>query len=237
MSKIKKLAAVLLSAVMFVCCFSVQASADSIEDTAKSISNGKSYSTQLYNYEDHADYKINATKSGTLKIKISSAKISSTYIYVYDSDGNDVKLSEKSVSSGNANYRSYGGCTICDWKDTVEKFVGTLSYSIKKGTYYIRFTRYSGSGSGKITFSATFPSSSSSSGKITGIAVPMKVNGTMQLAAAGASGTSGTVTWSSSDKSVASVSSNGKVTAKKKGIAVITAKLGSSSASIVINVT
>ena len=39
-------------------------------------------------------------------------------------------------------------------------------------------------------------------------------------------GTNKTVKWSSSDKNIATVSSKGKVTAKKKGTATITAKVG-----------
>ncbi len=49
-----------------------------------------------------------------------------------------------------------------------------------------------------------------------GKAVQLKIQGTSQK-----------VTWSSDKRSVASVDSKGKVTAKKKGTAVITAKIGS----------
>ena len=62
----------------------------------------------------------------------------------------------------------------------------------------------------------------------------MKVGGTMQLSTdAGSTG----ITWSSSKSSVAAVSSAGKVTAKKAGTTVITAKSGSSTAKIQIKVT
>ncbi len=50
------------------------------------------------------------------------------------------------------------------------------------------------------------------------------------------SGTSSAVSWSSSDKSVATVSSKGKVVGKKKGTAYITAKSGGSSVSCVVEV-
>lgn len=61
---------------------------------------------------------------------------------------------------------------------------------------------------------------------------PMKINKTSILLVKGqtsklkASNAAGKVSWSSSKKSVASVSGNGKVTAKKKGKAVITARAG-----------
>ena len=46
----------------------------------------------------------------------------------------------------------------------------------------------------------------------------------------------GAVTWTSSKTSVATVSSNGKITAKSKGSAVITAKTGKNSVKIKITV-
>lgn len=45
-------------------------------------------------------------------------------------------------------------------------------------------------------------------------------------------GTKKKVTWSSSKKSVATVTSKGKVTAKKKGTATITAKVGSKNTNV-----
>ena len=61
---------------------------------------------------------------------------------------------------------------------------------------------------------------------------PMKINKTSIILVKGqtsklkASNAAGKVSWSSSKKSIASVSGNGKVTAKKKGKAVITARAG-----------
>lgn len=242
MTKLKKMTAVLLSMVMFMCCFAVQASAESIYNTAKAISSGKSYSTQLYNDGDTADYKITATKSGSLVIKLTS-QMYRTDVYVYDSDGNMVQLSDRKATSGEANWDSYDYCSYNYWNETVEKFAGTLTYGIKKGTYYIRFERYirwsnTYSGNGKINFTATFPTSTSSStAKINYLSIPMKVGSTMQLSAVLSKTTIASVTWSSSKSSVASVSSKGKVTAKKAGSTVITAKLGTSTVKLRIKVT
>ena len=239
MTKLKKITAVLLSVVMFMCFFAVQASAESIYNTAKAISSGKSYSTQLYNYRDTADYKITATKSGSLVIKLTS-QMYLTEVYVYDSDGNMVQLSDRKATSGEAKWHSDNYYSYNYWNETVEKFAGTLTYGIKKGTYYIRFERASdsGSGNGKINFTATFPTTSSSStAKINYLSIPMKVGSTMQLSAVLSKTTVASVTWSSSKSSVASVTSKGKVTAKKAGSTVITAKLGTSTVKLRIKVT
>lgn len=237
MSKFKRLAAVLLSAVMLVCALSVTAGAASIESTAKSISSGKTYSAQLFSSQDNADFKIEAKKDGFLKLNL-TVKLSTFNVIVLDENGNEVKVAETKISSG---YNNIYYDTKYYWNDNVEKFVGIITYKITKGTYYIRLNHptydngYDIKGNGKLSLTATFPSGSSA--KLTGIIVPMKVYGTLQLSAAASASTSETVKWSSSNTSVATVSSTGKVTAKKKGTATITAKLGDSSASIVIKVT
>lgn len=65
-----------------------------------------------------------------------------------------------------------------------------------------------------------------SSGKSASNILPGKCD-TLSLGAA-LSGGSGTVTWKSSKSSVATVSSKGKITAKKAGSTIITAKCGTS---------
>ena len=63
----------------------------------------------------------------------------------------------------------------------------------------------------------------SAAGKINKKKATFKVGHTLQL---GVTGTKGKVKWTSSKKSVATVSSKGRVKAKKKGSATITAKIG-----------
>ena len=63
----------------------------------------------------------------------------------------------------------------------------------------------------------------SAAGKINKKKATLKVGQTLQLKV---TGTKGKVKWKSSKKSVATVSSKGRVKAKKKGSATITAKVG-----------
>ena len=95
----------------------------------------------------------------------------------------------------------------------------------------------------KFTYPATSSNTSKSSsdatidtalGKMTALTVTLKKGSTLQLGAT-VSG-KGTVAWSTSKRSVATVSDKGKVTAKAKGSAVITAKLGSTSYAITVKV-
>lgn len=64
---------------------------------------------------------------------------------------------------------------------------------------------------------------SASAAKLNKTSISLNVGKTYTLKAAG---TTGKITWTSNNKSVATVSSKGVVTAKKKGTAVITAKYG-----------
>lgn len=121
------------------------------------------------------------------------------------------------------------------WNDTIEKFKGAVSYSVKSGTYYIRFERnsYSYNGNGKLTFTATFPTNTTTA-KLNYITISMNRGDSLSLGA-DMTGT-GEVTWKSSKPSVASISSSGKVTAKAKGTTVISAKCGKTTKKIKIKV-
>ena len=229
----RKIAAVLSAAVIAVsACASmaVTAGADSIYDTAKAISSGKSVSTILPAYSDTADYKITVSGSGTLKFSIES-QMKELYMFVYDSDGNKISTIANTDTSG---YSAEIGVKshYMQWNNTVEKYKGTVSYSVKSGTYYIRFNRTSSSGNGKLTFTATYPTGSSSKAKINYITLNLSKGDSLSL---GADMTgSGTVTWKSSNSSAVSVTSSGKVTAKGYGSAVITAKVGKTTKKIKI---
>ena len=150
----------------------------------------------------------------------------------------------EAVSAGGVSSSQNGDSYYCaKWNSVTEKYIGTISYGVSKGTYYIRFERSSSnSGNGKINFTATFPSSSESSsssssststGKVSYLTLTMSKGWSLQLGAV-VSPSGKKVTWKSSKKSVVSVSSNGLITAKKKGTAIITAKCGSSTKKIKI---
>ena len=229
----RKIVAVLSAAVIAVsACASmaVTAGADSIYDTAKAISSGKSVSTILPAYNDTADYKITVSGSGTLKFSIES-QMKELYMYVYDSDGNKISTIANTDTSGySADIGVKSHYTV--WNNTVEKYKGTVSYSVKSGTYYIRFNRTSSSGNGKLTFTATYPTGSSSKAKINYITLNLSKGDSLSL---GADMTgSGTVTWKSSNSSAVSVTSSGRVTAKGYGSAIITAKVGKTTKKIKI---
>lgn len=238
MKVFKKIAAILSAAVIAVTAaasMAVTVGADSIANTATAITSGKAVSTILPSYEDTADYKITVKSAGTLKLSVES-QMSQASVCVYDSDGNKLSTIANTTTSGWCS--SIGEYThYMNWNSTIEKYKGTVSYSVKAGTYYIRFERTNRTGNGKLTFTATYPSGTSSSGsssasnaKVHYIVLYLEKGDRLSLGATITKGAK--VTWKSSNTSVASVSSSGKLTAKGKGSAIITAKCGSSSKTI-----
>ena len=70
MKKARRILALLLIMVMALTAVPVTAGAASIYDTAVAITSGQKASTSLYNINDTADFKINVTKAGELKLLI-----------------------------------------------------------------------------------------------------------------------------------------------------------------------
>lgn len=233
MKHLKKILAAALAAAMAFVMLAVPASAESIADTAKAIKSGKSYSAILPSNGNTADYKITVSKNGTLKLDIVSV-MSSSRVYVYDSDGNNVTSIKTEATSGDIGSAG-GNSDWCGGNKIIEKFKGSISYSVNKGTYYIRVRREWASydyGSGDLTLTATFPSSDSSSTSSSPyLTLEVKKGSSVQLGT-----TISGATWSTSKKSVATVSSSGKVTAKKKGSAIITAKVNGTTIKVKIKV-
>ncbi len=235
MKHIRKILAIAMVMVMALTALTFSGGAESIYDTAKSITNGQTVNTVLYNTGDYVDYKVNVTSSGLLKLSL-TAKMQYTNIYVYDANGNKVPVANHTyTSSGYTNYNQKGDSYFeTKWNSTTEQFVGTVSYQVTKGTYYIRIERYySSRGDGNIKLTATFPSTTASKGKLYYLSLTVDKGDTIKLGAVVSSGSK--VTWTSSKPAVASVSS-GKVTAKTKGSTIITAKCGSTSQKIKITV-
>lgn len=233
----KKIMSVVLAAVMVIGTFAVSVSAASIYDTAVNLPSGKKQTFTLSSDLQDKDYKVVLSKNGTLKININS-NLSKAYLKVFDSDGNRVDCTEYdfTVGSGKANDGDIN--ILCQWNKTTENFKCTAKYKLKKGTYYIRFTRSYSNGNGKTTLTATYPSKDSadgSSGKISYLTLEMEAGDTLRLGAV-AEPADAEIKWTSSKTNVATVSASGKVTAKKEGSTIITAKSGSSSVKIKINV-
>lgn len=234
---LKKIAAVITTAAIALSAMvitSATAGADSIYDTATSISSGKAVSTTLYSAGNCADYKVKVTEKGLLKLNV-TAEMSTLHIYIYDTNGDKIELADREVSSGKCSkYNiSEGDGTYCTWNSTVERFIGTVNYQVSKGDYYIRFKRYGSTGNGKLSFTATFPSTTAPTTKISYLTLELTKGTSIKLGAV-VTPTGSTVTWKSSNSSVATVSSTGKVTAKTKGSAIITAKSGTSTQKIKI---
>ncbi|MGN0699859.1 MAG: Ig-like domain-containing protein, partial [Oscillospiraceae bacterium] len=109
----------------------------------------------------------------------------------------------------------------------VEKFKGVISYPVSKGDYYIRFMRHGYcNGNGKLSFTATFPSTTTTA-KISYLTLELSKGSSIKLGTV-VTPAGSAVTWKSSKPSVATVSGTGKVTAKAKGTTYITAQSGTS---------
>lgn len=222
--KLKKLAAAVLAAVTLVLAMAVPVSADSIFDTAKNIDSGKKV-TKTLGKGKSMDYKITPTEKGTATVKL-TAKTNCCEFYVYDSDGNEVSFTcDATLGSMN----SYNKRDLY-WDSTSEVFKGTLSFNVKANkTYYIKIKNYSYAVSGDWEFTASFKYPTGETEPTALMSLTLKKGDTVQLGANGDG-----AKWSTSKKSVATVSANGLVTAVKKGKAVITLKCGSKTQTIEI---
>ncbi len=216
--KLKRILAAALAAATLVLTAST-VSADSIFDTAKNIDSGKKISKTM-DTNDSLEYKITPTEKGTATVKL---MFQSDYLKfnVYDEDGETVDH-EHDVKMGMSLSTSYA------WDSSARCFKGTLSFDVKANkTYYIQFKRNSAVGSGKIEASFKYPSEEQEPTAL--MTLNLKKGDTVQLGVNGDK-----ASWKTSQKSVATVSESGLVTAVKKGKAVITLKCGSKTQTIEI---
>lgn len=251
MKKITKVLSVLMAAVMLMTALCVPVSAADEFEKAKLVNSGSKVSFELKATKYESDgrtspggtgipkyFKVELSKKGTLKLDIISAT-SNVHIQVMDEEGAELFRPSKIVeTTGNVLDQPSKKCEIY-WDSSIKKSKCTLSYALDKGTYYVKaYLGMYATVKGKTSVSFTYPqdkSESSDSAKITSFTITLKKGSTLQLGTI-LSG-EGTVKWSTSKKSVATVTSKGKVTAKAKGTAVITAKTGDSSMKITIKVT
>lgn len=238
-----------MAAIMLMTALCIPASAADEYAGAKTVNSGSKVSFELKakKYRDDGSFddngiakifKVELSKKGTLQLDIISA-VSTTQIQVIDEDGAETfKYSEKKITSGQY-YDMLGtnGSQLA-WEKSLKKSKATLKYELEKGTYYVKvYGKTFAVAEGKTSITFTYPQAAKAekSTEITSFTVTLKKGSTLQLGTI-LSG-EGTVKWSTSKKAVATVSSKGKVTAKGKGTAVITAKAGDSSMKITIKVT
>lgn len=222
--KLKKIAAAILAAVMVILTGAMTASADSIFDSAKSIDSGKKVS-KVIDTGKSLSYKITPTEKGTASVKVTS-KTFLFYFYVYDQDGNDVAY-EYNATMGQ---KGAGSSNAFSWDRNAETFKGTFTWDVKANkTYYVQIKRYNYStqGSGKFEASFKYPVGEAEKNDSPLMTLTLKKGEAVQLG----STASGAV-WTSSQKSVATVSDSGLVKGVKNGRSVITLKSGSQSQKI-----
>ena len=226
---------------------------------------GRKYAYDVGYYSDHmAYYKFELKSAGDLDLKINIDGADQVFVDLYRQDGNQARPQTAKYTSGKL-FNS-GSTVFCRWKDYSKVITGTIPYKgLKAGIYYLRFTgvsvesvdpspyysktirggEYTGVIKATLSFTPTSSSSSGSSsssssskttGKLEYLSVTLKKGSTLSLGAV-TTGSSDGITWSSSKKSVATVNSKGKITAKAAGNAIITAKLGSTSVKIKVVVT
>ena len=192
-------------------------------------------------------YKITANKDGYLYLEVESTA-SQLFFAACDADGKRYE-GKTQINAGYAS-TEVGETEITVHKDARKsKIQATVYFKVKKGTNYVEIygDKNGKKESGESAIKFTYPASSSNTtkssgdavldsalGRINALTVSLKKGKTLQLGAE-TSGR-GAVKWTTSKRSVATVSSKGKVTAKAKGTAIITAKLGSTSFSITVKV-
>ena len=205
MSRFKKMTAVLLSVVMFVCCFAVQAGAKGVFDNAVKITALEFYSKNFKHKGDEALYKIVLPSSG--KITISVTKSNGTWGtvngYIYNTNAEVIASTE----STNVWYsKLYGGGA---WEID----------DLKKGTYYFKMrANYDDWHIDDFYYTFTPDEKPTIS-----LALNVKVGDELDFSAL-ASNYTGKVTYKTTDSKVASIE-KGKVTCKKAGKAKIRAYL------------
>ncbi len=253
MSKIRKVTAVLLSVIMLVCCFTVNAGA---EET-RYLKSGKKTVVTLKPGESAA-YEFSVAEESDFSIDILMVQASWGLMNIYDdATGDAVNPEGWEHKNGEGGWDPNIKAMRLFWDSDPQgmfNYEGSVRYHLFSGRYHLEikvpkakeflpdneYKQWVKEGStdfewsGKITFTANYKSGDA---EIDGFEITVKKGATIQLGALVSGGNGEKTTWSSSGKKIASVNSKGKVTAKKAGTAVITAKVGNSTATITIKVT
>ncbi len=197
-------------------------------------------SESTYTFPDNGKVRLlyTADKNGVLTMKFTYTSVYFIGVMTWGDDNYNVEYlrpSSVTASKGTAAVMDIGGEAgdVTGFTMNADKSGGcvcTVKYNVKKGYNLLTLSNESESSAdkrkgGKLTVSTSFGTKQAS---IERLSVTLTKGSTLQLGALLTDSTAGTVKWSSSKSTVAAVSSKGKVTAKKKGTAVITAAYGDS---------
>ena len=248
----KKFLACLIIGIMAVTSFTVAAGAAlDLYPDAVAIKSGKEVTGKLVNNEDSIIYKLVCSGKGELNINY-MAKIgrgyrsggyieNGTVISIIDTKGSTIYRDKVKIDSGYES--SYG---YLNYDNNTGVFSGELTYNLSsKGTYYIKILRHNADGSGEYSITATFPTSTTTTTKTTTsttstntgtFRLTLYEEDSIKLDAVFPTTSTTAVTWSTSDKTVARVTTKGRVVAVSEGNAVITATRGTEKMKIRIRV-
>lgn len=227
MKKLNKVLAMLISAVIMITVLSVSAFADQYSD-AKVLNSKKTVSESIKRDVTKL-YKIVVASDGEVKLDWSTT-MAWFEVRVIDEDGVSQKVTTCDVKAGTLLAGGENDTFIdCVYDNASQKFTASAAFSVKKGTYYVKIWTPRSYGldlntdEGTYKLTATYPSKTVAK-EFSYLGIAMKKGSTMQLEAVDAD--KDDTSWSSNKKSIVTVSSTGKLTAKKKGTAIITCESG-----------
>ncbi len=250
MRKLKAFLVLVMVLVVTFCC-TVSAGAYDMGEDASKLEVGELKSFNLfyshgwtgYDFTSYFSFESGGEGTMSLYIKVDA----SPDITLYDENGERVAIDNVSTVTGSAKLEHSNLDIYADSKrvevepsDAFGYYEGTISYKVKKGTYYIEYKEL-----GNKKFNSDYNIASLDmkvdapqkkvTPKISYFNLSLPVGESIQAGAV-LSGGSGTVTWKSIKPSIASVTSKGKITANKRGATTITAKCGTSTIKLKITV-
>ncbi|MBR5089148.1 MAG: Ig-like domain-containing protein [Ruminiclostridium sp.] len=264
MSKIKRLAAALLSAAMLACCFTVPASADSgnlvkngnANDglnrwttdstgwyTTVSVDSVSAYDSYFFTSEECSAGRSRIYQDINVKKYAGKKSVLSAYVRDWKNGHGDesmimVEFLNSSGSVLDSASKAMSGSAT--WtKISVTRTIPKKAVTARISLYAIKHSgTYCDAYFDNVSFIVKGDVSSSSSDvELTGIQVNLKPGETLNLSGILSGETDDNILWKSSKTDVAKVSSDGLVTAKAKGTTVISATLDKTTVKLQVNVT
>lgn len=219
MKKLSKVLAVLFAAMLMMTAVSVSAFAYGLDD-AENVKVDDTVKGEMSDYGT-TYYKVDVSEKGTLTVDFTT-QIRATDWSLFNEDGAYVTVSALKMKAGTSNGEVGSETFRVVENQTSQKATGTISYKVNKGSYYLAL--HNDNPYGGKTYKVSFSFKKDNAKVFSYLGITMKKGSTMQLEAVDAD--KDDTSWSSSKKAIVTVSDTGKLTAKKKGTAIITCESG-----------